>query len=111
MALWLCIFQGPALLENVQIHPGFVPDFFQDYASARNRCEGRHAYSSLAETFPRYLGTTIDLRRSYVLSNAHPPTPVLLAVAVNRQSPALEHSLVYRLKIGETYRAARGICS
>ena len=79
VALWLLILRGPAFVENLCVKE-IVPDFFQDYASARNTLEGLPVYTSLDATIPRYLGQQRDTDRSLVVFNAHPPTSILLAL-------------------------------
>jgi uncharacterized membrane protein len=60
----------------------FVPDFFQEWASARNRLTGLPVYTSHAITLPRYLNyhPAEGAPWSSVGVNAHPPTAVLLAL-------------------------------
>ncbi len=42
LAFWLLVFRGPAFIDNLRAKSpeDLVPDFFQDYASARNSLEG-----------------------------------------------------------------------
>jgi hypothetical protein len=59
----------------------FQPDFFQEWASARNRFNDLPIYASHAITLERYVGirpNTAD--RYFIAVNAHPPTSVLLAI-------------------------------
>lgn len=75
--------RGPAWLEALrpttyqQRH--FLPDFFQDWASARNYYTGMPIYAPLEETLPLYLG---EHRRAgdtvFTEVNAHPPASVLV---------------------------------
>jgi len=75
---WLLFLQGPALLTSLQTTAHLVPDFFQDYASARNWFDGLPIYTGHDVTAPRYLGLRLDPRGSYVFVNAHPPASVLI---------------------------------
>ncbi len=86
LALWLLVLRGPAFIENLRVRPPeeLIPDFFQEYASARNRLEGLPIYANQHETVPRYLGRQLDDRRSHVMVNAHPPAAVLLALPLAR---------------------------
>jgi hypothetical protein len=78
--------RGPAFRlafePNFYPHGGtlFQPDFFQEWASARNRLNGLPIYAPHEITLERYLGlrpNTAD--RYFIAVNAHPPTSVLLA--------------------------------
>ena len=56
-------------------------DFFQDWASARNRIEGIPVYTPHEVTATRYLGVRVDPNDPFFVPvNAHPPTSVLLAM-------------------------------
>ncbi len=77
---WTIVIQSHSLRELIHPESDFVPDFFQDYASARNLRSGYPVYSSHIVTAPIYLNKSLDLTRSNVLLNAHPPTSILLAV-------------------------------
>ncbi len=58
----------------------FVPDFFQEWASARNRLTGLPVYTPHAVTLPRYLGQRLPPDTPWTVDvNAHPPPAVLLA--------------------------------
>jgi Glycosyltransferase family 87 len=58
-----------------------VPDFFQEWASARNRLTGLPVYTSQEVTFARYLGKERKPEDgNFIRINAHPPTAVLLAL-------------------------------
>lgn len=91
--LWLlltalvCWWRGPAFrlaFEPNFYPPGstlFQPDFFQEWASARNRFNDLPIYTPHEITLERYLGlrpNTAD--RYFIAVNAHPPTSVLLAI-------------------------------
>lgn len=91
--LWLlltvlvCWWRGPAFrlaFEPNFYPPGFglfQPDFFQEWASARNRFQGLPIYTPHEITLERYVGirpNTAD--RYFIAVNAHPPTSVLLAL-------------------------------
>jgi hypothetical protein len=81
----VCWWQGPEYLRTLwpefrQIgHGKFIPDLFQEWASARNRLEGLPVYTPQEKTCQRYLGIERhpeDL--CFIELNAHPPTSVLL---------------------------------
>jgi len=76
VASWALVFREPTFVENLQgkMSRGHVPDFFQEYASARNWFEGLPVYTDHHETALGYLGILLDDKRSSVLLNAHPPT-------------------------------------
>jgi hypothetical protein len=89
IVLWLAItgtflwWRGPAFRQGFDIQLGGdpLPDFFQDWTSARNVHEGLPVYTPHDVTVKRYLGfghapaeiVTID-------RNAHPPASVLVAM-------------------------------
>jgi len=59
----------------------FLPDFFQDWASARNYREGIPVYAHQEVTVERYLGQRWKPKdHGFPEINAHPPTSVLLVV-------------------------------
>jgi hypothetical protein len=68
---------GPILADFLRPPPDRVVDFFQDWASGRNRIEGLPVYTSQEVTAPRYLGVP---RNPSVAVNAHPPSAVLLTL-------------------------------
>ncbi len=82
LALW---WRGPvwltALTPRTYRGSAFLPDFFQDWASARNHFEGLPVYGPLEEALGRYLG---EHRRPsdavFTEVNAHPPASVLFTV-------------------------------
>lgn len=91
--LWLllaglvCWWRGPDFRRAFEpdfYPPGytlFLPDFFQEWASARNRFNGLAIYTPQEITLGRYLG----LQRppndpDFIGLNAHPPTSVLLGI-------------------------------
>jgi len=78
--------RGPAFIDNLRAKSPqeLLPDFFQEYASARNWLEGLPIYANQHETVPRYLGLQLNDRRSHVVVNAHPPAAVLLALPFAR---------------------------
>jgi hypothetical protein len=82
LAVWLLVLRAPGFVENLRAPESdeFIPDFFQEYASARNWLENLPIYSPHEVTIPRYLGKAMDHDRSPVIVNAHPPTAVLLAL-------------------------------
>jgi hypothetical protein len=79
-SLWILLFRGPAFLGNVRSPGDVVPDFFQEYASARNWLEGLPIYTDHRQTAPRYLHVSLDSKRAHVFANGHPPTSVLCAL-------------------------------
>src|SRR5579875_85943 len=91
--LWLlltglvCWWRGPAYRRafEVEFYPSgsllFLPDFFQEWASARNRFCGLPSYTSQGITLERYLGLWHNPNDPFFIEfNAHPPTAVLLGV-------------------------------
>jgi Glycosyltransferase family 87 len=82
-----CWWQGPSYKRAVnpwvvRSHGGFhVPDFFQEWSSARYHLDGEPAYGPIEVAAERYLGI---LRGSagvcHIELNAHPPSAVLLAL-------------------------------
>jgi hypothetical protein len=79
-AFWLLLLYGPAFVENLRATGDIIPDFLQEYASARNWFEGLPIYTDHHQTAPRYLHVSLDDKRAHVFANAHPPTSVLLAM-------------------------------
>jgi alpha-1,2-mannosyltransferase len=79
LACWLLLLRGPDFVGNLQRTPVMIPDFFQEYASARNWSESLPIYANFHETVPRYLGHPFGDEYPLVSVNAHPPTSVLLA--------------------------------
>ncbi len=47
IAGWILLLRGPAFIENLRTKspPEMIPDFFQEYASARNWFEGQPIYA------------------------------------------------------------------
>jgi Glycosyltransferase family 87 len=86
VAGWVLLLRGPAFIENLQAKSAqvLVPDFFQEYASARNAFDGLPIYGDQHESVRRYLGVHLNDRRSHVVVSAHPPTSVLLALPFTR---------------------------
>src|SRR5262249_14349123 len=89
--LWLLLaglavlWRGPSLAATLRPERYedrlLVPDFFQEWASARNRLTGLPVYTSQEEAFRRYLG--LERRpddHNFIRINAHPPPAVLLAL-------------------------------
>jgi hypothetical protein len=62
------------------------PDFFQDWASARNHRIGRPVYSPHTETIPLYLGRPAAGVEREATYNAHPPASVLITLPLARLS-------------------------
>jgi hypothetical protein len=83
---WILLLRGPAFVENLSAKSPqeLVPDFFQEYASARSWFEGLPIYGDHHQTAPRYLHVSLDEKRAHVFVNAHPPTSVLLALPFAR---------------------------
>lgn len=79
-AVWLLFLRGPAFVESLRAIGDIIPDFFQEYASARNWFDGLPIYTDHHLTAPRYLRVPLDDKRAHVFANAHPPTSVLLAL-------------------------------
>ena len=84
LAFWICLIQGPSFVENLWESRDVLPDFFQEWASARNRFEGLEIYTTHSVTIPRYLGSLGETVHPLVQLNAHPPTSVLLALPFGR---------------------------
>jgi alpha-1,2-mannosyltransferase len=84
-ALW---WQGPAFLRALKpdyapagVGVLFIPDFFQEWASARNLFNGLPVYTSQTITVERYLEIRPDSNNPWFIEvNAHPPTSILLAL-------------------------------
>jgi hypothetical protein len=83
----VCWWRGPAYFRafEVEFYPDgrelFLPDFFQEWASASNRFTGLPIYAPQEITVERYLGLHRDPNDPYFIElNAHPPTAVLLGV-------------------------------
>jgi hypothetical protein len=57
-----------------------IPDFFQEWFSARLWREGRSPYTPLREGTRRYLGVGSDPRSLMLELNAHPPPAILVAL-------------------------------
>ena len=84
LAVWIVLLNGPAFIENMsarewQTRPT-LPDFIQEWSSARNYFDGLPIYTNLATPIERYLGSSMEAKRSLIVVNAHPPTSVLLAL-------------------------------
>jgi hypothetical protein len=85
LALVVCIFQGRSFIRDLRPPPDRGLDFFQDWASARNRLEGLPIYTRHDVSAARYLGVRVDTTDSFFVPvNAHPPTSVLLALPLAR---------------------------
>lgn len=93
IVLWLvlagvvCWWRGPAFrraFEPEFYPPGhklFVPDFFQEWASARNRFYGLPIYTPQEITLQLYLGVQRPPNDpAFIGLNAHPPASVLLCL-------------------------------
>jgi hypothetical protein len=84
------------------------PDYFQDWASARNHHLGRPVYSPHTTTIPLYLGRAQDEKERDIEYNAHPPTSVLLALPLARQNFS-DAMLAWNLVSLSTFLAALAI--
>jgi Glycosyltransferase family 87 len=73
------LLRGPGFVNNLQTTSEPIPDFFQEYASARNWSKRLPIYAGFHETVPRYLGRPFDEPYPLVYVAGHPPTSVLLA--------------------------------
>jgi hypothetical protein len=83
----VCWWRGPSWLRAIEgdYYPYgqsiYLPDFIQEWASARNRFNGLPIYTPQHITVERYLGMRPNLNDPYFIElNAHPPTAVLLGV-------------------------------
>lgn len=74
-----CLWLGPLYVEAMRPAENRVNDFFQDWGSARNFLVGLPVYTHHATSVPRHLGIPFDPKTG-IYYNAHPPTPVLLAL-------------------------------
>lgn len=82
LGLSLILYRGPKILEIYRSPTGigdhrYVPDCFQDYASARNILEGRPAYTDHNEVVREYIDHDIGFIK-YFSVNAHPPSSIPL---------------------------------
>ena len=82
IAGWVLVLRGPAFFDTLQLAnpPRTLPDFFQEYAAARNWLDGRRIYEDHHDAAPRVVGVSLDDRRALVFVNAHPPTSVVVAI-------------------------------
>jgi hypothetical protein len=71
---------GPEYVRMLRPAPRSSPDFYQEWASARNYRLGLPVYSPHAVTMPLHLGRPQADWESDIQYNAHPPTSVLLAL-------------------------------
>ncbi len=71
---------GPAYARILRPATKSRPDFFQDWASAKNYRGGLPVYTLHSRTIPLYLGRPQSDEESDIAYNAHPPTSVLLAL-------------------------------
>ncbi len=85
LACLAIVWRGQVWLTALQ--PGtyyqrhFLPDFFQEWASARNYFAGLPIYTSQEVTLPLYLGEQKAADDTlFIKVNAHPPSSVLLAL-------------------------------
>lgn len=80
IAFWVCVLQVPSFVADFAGSAEVLPDFYQDWASARNYGSGRPVYTRHDISIPLYLGSLSADRHPLVQVNAHPPTSVLLAL-------------------------------
>jgi hypothetical protein len=82
IAGWILLLRGPMFASNLQAKSPMemIPDFFQEYASARNWVGGLPVYDDYRKSVRRYLGMQLDERRWHIVVNAHPPSSVLLSL-------------------------------
>ena len=84
LAFWLAIFRGPTFVEDLGVgnleSRSSLPDFAQEWSSARNYLNGTSIYAELLAPMRRYTGSRLDLTRNLIFINAHPPASVLLAL-------------------------------
>ena len=79
VAVVLLVARGPVFVAAFAPPPGFVGDFGQDWAAARDYRAGLPLYGDGRAAFARHLGP--DARTDDLLPrNAHPPASVLLAL-------------------------------
>jgi alpha-1,2-mannosyltransferase len=86
-ALAILCWRGPALadaFETTLFRPRlFLPDFFQEWASARNALEGYPVYTPHKISVKRLLNLPVDTSDPYFIilkENVHPPCAVLLGI-------------------------------
>ena len=75
---------GPKFVRDLRPAPLDILDFFQEWASARNRTEGLPIYTPQLTTMRLYLGRAIEPDELHLVRNVHPPTSVLLALPLAR---------------------------
>ena len=87
--LSLCLTSGGSFLQSVRGGSGlrsgqkqFIPDFFQDYASAKNYYSKINIYTDHDITTKLYLNPSLvlDPGRASFKVNAHPPSSILLCL-------------------------------
>jgi hypothetical protein len=84
IAVVVALAQGPSFVASLRPARSYQCDFVQEWASGRNRFEGRPIYEDQETSLARYLGFHRDpsnpTDRFFLSVNAHPPTAVLLAL-------------------------------
>jgi Glycosyltransferase family 87 len=84
LAVLISVQRAPAAIENFWPHSwrsgAILPDFFQEWSSARMFRDGLPVYTSLATALERYISGDVRLIAGPSMTNAHPPTSVLLAM-------------------------------
>ncbi len=84
LATWCKL--GPEYARAMRPRAFPNPDFFQDWASARNHRTGRPVYSPHTATIPLYLGRPAAGVECEAPYNAHPPPSVLMTLPLARLS-------------------------
>lgn len=79
-AAWLVLARGPEFARSFWPARGSVPDFFQEYSSARNLFNDRAIYQDMKSSLHRYLIGRADPTALHVEWNAHPPAAVLMVL-------------------------------
>jgi hypothetical protein len=88
LAVWIGLFLTPRFIESFRPErwnlSGRLPDFFQEWSSARSYADGFPIYGGLTDAAKRYVGGDVDPSRRLISFNAHPPTSVLLGLPLAR---------------------------
>lgn len=92
-ALFAAVWEGPSFWQALYSSDRKPCDFFQEWASAKNRETGLPVYSPHQLTIPLYLGRPARLGPCFIEVNAHPPVSVLLALPLTGFDYSLAHSL------------------
>ncbi|MGC8642479.1 MAG: glycosyltransferase family 87 protein [Isosphaeraceae bacterium] len=88
LALWLAVFLGPGFVEQLSLGDWrsrpCLPDFAQEWSSARSYLSGLPIYGDLVASMQRFTGMHLDVSRNLIFINAHPPASVLLVLPLAR---------------------------